>query len=228
MSTVCMSVREPQAPKQLRMGDASSRAPALLLRGSPSSLAESASRAPQQQPVAPGAELPYMKMDVKVKSSPRRDQGEGYCPKMGMAARTVQMTESALAKFFRMLSAYLTTMPTTMPPKACSAMANQVYTLNPWKKPPSSSSARSDVSSDATASGRPYIDSWQLRIQSELVSAPFTYFSNQTPAKAEEMPDTRQAMTPRCQSVLLLGWLTEEEEPVTRDTPPASTGSDIH
>ena len=37
-------------------------------------------------------------------------------PKSGMATSTVRMTEMASAKFFRMLSQYLTTMPVTRPP----------------------------------------------------------------------------------------------------------------
>ena len=61
----------------------------------------------------------YMKSDRLTSREPARNQMEGYWPKSGMAPTTVKMTDRALAKFFMMLSEYLTTMPTMRPPKTC-------------------------------------------------------------------------------------------------------------
>ena len=57
-------------------------------------------------------------------AAPTMNQGEGYCPNSGAAPITVRITDSAFAKFFRMLSAYLTTMPTIKPPNTCRAFCN--------------------------------------------------------------------------------------------------------
>ena len=62
-----------------------------------------------------------MKTDSETRLTPTMNQGDGYWPKRGTAPRTVRMTDSALAKFFRMLSAYLTTIPTISPPNTCVA-----------------------------------------------------------------------------------------------------------
>ena len=58
----------------------------------------------------------YIETESNVAATPTRNQGEGQSPKSGAAPRTVSATDRALAKFFWMLSAYLTTMPTTRPP----------------------------------------------------------------------------------------------------------------
>merc|ERR1719476_707865 len=47
------------------------------------------------------------------------------------------MMDTAVAKDFRMLSAYLITTATTRPPPASKAMTAHTRGLNPWKKPDS-------------------------------------------------------------------------------------------
>jgi hypothetical protein len=58
-----------------------------------------------------------MDMDSRTDATPARNQEDGHWPNSGIAPTTVSTTLSALAKFFRMLSAYLTTRPTMRPPK---------------------------------------------------------------------------------------------------------------
>ena len=86
------------------------------------------SKAPKPE----GVDLPYMNTESRTPITPKRKKMEGYCPNSGMAPMTVKMTDRALAKFLRMLSAYFTTMPTINPPKIWRATTVHASVSNPY------------------------------------------------------------------------------------------------
>ena len=77
----------------------------------------------------------YMNTDKRTMLTPARKKLLGHCPNNGMEMTTVRMTLPASAKFYKMLTQYLTTRAMMKPPKTWSKTTPYADIENPSNRP---------------------------------------------------------------------------------------------